>query len=59
MFAERFFLLLMGVRVLGELLVEKLVNNRRDIGRVFFISLNPDLVPPWEESCVIVYYCSI
>ena len=55
MFAERFVLLLMRVRVLGELLVEKLVNNRRDIGRVFFISLNPDLVPPREE----IVHCSI
>ena len=52
MFAGRFVLLLMGVRVLWELLVEKLVNNRRDIGRVFFICLNPDLVPPRQESCI-------
>ena len=55
MFAERFVLLLMGVRVLRELLVEKLVNNRGDIGRVFFISLNPDLVPPRQE----IVHCSI
>ena len=58
-FAERFVLFLMGVRVLGELLVEKLVNNRGDIGRVFFISLDPDLVPPRQDSCIIVHCSSI